>query len=721
MKKLSILFFFTVLCVSSAMGQNKYPPIAFAEGKLLGETIPLRDMAVATNEPMDIENVYVVPNNLRNASKSNPNALPMGPDPLNQTTPASRQPIGLLLDFQGGNSGEAGGVVPPDPTGAVGPNHYVHAFNLRVKIFDKGGNLLVGPIPLSSFLGSGNNDGDPIVMYDHLADRWFVSQFRVSDNALIIGVSTTPDPTGTFNVYEYPLSTFPDYPHYSVWPNGYYLTANKQGLATYVFERDVMLAGGASPQLRGFLLPGVVRNPNTVFSPEPANLVGNDLPDDAPGYIVYIQDDAWNNVSQDHIKIWEIDLNWDGASTISDPLELVTAPFDTTFQPFGTGDIPQPGTTRKLDSQSGIVSYMVNYRSFGTHNSMVINFNTDVDGNDTSGIRWMELRNTNGADPMSIYQEGTWTIADGDSRFMASNNIDEDGNIALSYNVGGTNTRVGLRFTGRLESDPLGQMTYPETSIIESPGVQTFINRFGDYAHMAIDIDNRTFWHTSEYFPATNQWATRVAAFRFIDDYADDVAVHMIAAPGFEGPYTSSETVEVSVINHGTDTQSNFDIELYVDGALVATETFTGSLDAGESANYTFSQSIDLSIEGHLYEVEARTILAGDEYPDNDEFVKEYLFGDLLAVNDNEINDQDLFMYPVADRQYELKYSTSQDFGDLNFRIMNLLGQQITTGIMETEAAGYRASVNLTNVSTGVYVVEVSNAKQKTSKQIMIK
>lgn len=720
MKKFILLFFIAFIAAGTGFAQNTYPPMAFAQGKFLGESVALRDIAVPEEVPYDIENVYVVPNNLRNASKQNPNALPMGPDPLNQTSPASRQPVGLLLDFTGGTSAESGGVIPPDPTGAVGPNHYVHAFNLRVKIFDKEGTLLVGPVPLGSFLGSGNNDGDPIVMYDHLADRWFVSQFRISDNALIIGVSTTPDPTGTYNVYEYPFTQFPDYPHYTVWHDGYYLTANKAGLATYAFERDVMLAGGEDPALRGFLLPGIVKNPNTVFSPEPANLVGTDYSMDTPGYIVYLQDDAWNGVDEDHIKVWEIDLDWDGLSTVSDPLVIPVSPFDSTFQPFGTGDIPQPGTSQKVDSQSGIISYMVNYRSFGGHNSMVINFNTDVDGNDTAGIRWMELRNSEG-NPWEIHQEGTWTIPDGDSRFMGSNGIDEEGNIALAYNVGSANTRLGMRFTGRMEGDPLGEMTYPETSIIESNGVQTWINRWGDYAHMSMDLDNRTFWHTSEYIPGTNTWATRVAAFRFIDDYTNDVGVFAFASPWYADPYTNDETVEVSVINYGTASQSNFDIELYVDGNLVATETFDGTLAAGESANYTFDQTIDLSIEGHLYEVEARTILSGDEYQPNDEFKKYFYYGELLSVNENEINEADLFMYPVANKQYELKYATNVDFGDMNYRVLNIIGQEITSGAMEADANGYRASVNLNNTSTGIYIVEVANAKQKASKKIMVK
>ncbi|HPF11312.1 MAG TPA: CARDB domain-containing protein [Flavobacteriaceae bacterium] len=726
MKKLSILFIFTLLCVGFGHAQQKYPPMAFGKGTFKGETTPLRDEPIITESEFDMDDYEEIYNDLRRPKKNNPNALPMGPDPLNQTAPAFRQPAGLILDFQAGSSAESG-FIPPDPTGAVGPNHFVHAFNSSVKIFDKTGTLLVGPVSLGSFLGNGLNHGDPIVMYDQLADRWFVSQFEcvpncssISSGILIMGVSTSPDPTGTYNVYEFPLGSFPDYPHYAIWPDGYYLTANKSGQATYVFQRDVMLAGDPDPLFEGFPLIGCFKNPNTVFSPEPANLVGTNYEYGMPGYIVYLQDDAWSAaIANDHIKIWTIEMDWDGDSTISNPQEIALAPFDSTFAPFGSGDIGQPGTGQKLDGQGGIISYMANFRKFDDHNSFVINFNVDIDGNDTAGVRWIELRNT-GSDPFTLHQEGTWTIADGDSRFMGSNGIDEDGNIGLGYSVGSSATRVGLRFTGRMEGDPLGQMTFPETSVIESNGVQTWINRYGDYAHQTIDIDDRTFWYTSEYIPTTNTWADRVGAYKLVDDYTDDLGVYAFVSPGFVGPYTNSETVEVNISNFGTDPQSNFDVELYVDGGLVDTETYTGTLNPGETDSVTFSQTIDLSIEGHLYEVVAKTALSGDDYPNNDDVTKYYLTGELLGTNDFQLNDHELFMYPVSLNLYELKYNTTEDFGVMNYRILNLLGQEVTSGKMETEVKGYRASVDLNTVATGVYVVEVSSAKQKLSKQFMV-
>ena len=69
-----------------------------------------------------------------------------------------------LQNFVGASASESG-AFPPDPTGAVGPNHYVHSVNSLVKIFDKTGGLLVGPVNLGAFLGS-TSFGDPIVLYD---------------------------------------------------------------------------------------------------------------------------------------------------------------------------------------------------------------------------------------------------------------------------------------------------------------------------------------------------------------------------------------------------------------------------------------------------------------------------------------------------------------------------------------------------------------------------
>ncbi|MGB0789509.1 MAG: hypothetical protein ACPGQR_08230, partial [Marinirhabdus sp.] len=376
LKKLFVPFFIMVCAV--AFGQETFPPSTVIQGKFIKKTIPLRDFEVnPKNTEGEVNKIRIIPNNLRANEKVNASALPLNGDGLRQKKAGGVVTHPLEQNFEGLTRNESGGFLPPDPTGAAGPNHYVNSVNVAIKIFDKTGNVLAGPVDLGTFLGSGNNSGDPIIMYDHLADRYFVSQFGAASNSLVLGVSETPDPTGAYFVYEFILSSFPDYPHYSIWPDGYYLTANKfTGNTTYAIERDVILAGGPNPQIVGFNLPGVVNNPNTVFSPEPANLTGSTFPADVPGYIVYLQDDGWGG-GFDHLKVWEIELDWANIanSTISAPLEIPTAPFESTFAPFGSGDVNQPGTSQKIDMIGGIISYAANYRSFGSYNTWVITFN----------------------------------------------------------------------------------------------------------------------------------------------------------------------------------------------------------------------------------------------------------------------------------------------------------------------------------------------------------
>ncbi|PKP24684.1 MAG: hypothetical protein CVU03_11405 [Bacteroidetes bacterium HGW-Bacteroidetes-2] len=613
------LFFF----ICFAFMQAQEAPEFISQGVFLGKTMPVSEMPTAGIPPVrDNTEARIIRNRLRAPRKVNTNALPLFGEPNAQSDFGGITSYALEENFDGATVSE-GGALPPDPTGAVGPNHYVHAFNLGIKIFDKTGTLLFGPISLGDFFQNGVNSGDPIVLYDQLADRFFVSQFRTSNNALLIAVSETADPTGAYNLYEFPLNAFPDYPKYSVWPDGYYMTANKfTGNTTYVLERDVILAGGANPQIVGFNLPGIVNNPNSVRSPNPAHLLGTSFTPNTPGQIVYFQDDGWSGVTFDHLKIWEITMDWNTSSnsTISAPLEIPTQPFESTFAPFGTGDVNQPGTGQKIDMIAGVISYMVNYREFGSHNSMTVTFNVDVDGNDRSGIRWIELR-TDGVSPWSIFQEGTYAPADANSRFMGSLAMDAAGNMGMGFQIASGTIPVGIRYTGRFDGDPLGQMTLAETTIINGIGVQSNSNRFGDYTHLTMDPDNFTFWFTGEYFSANNFWRTRIASFSLSGGFNNDLGVNSILNPN-DGILTTNESVQVSVRNFGLNAQTNFPLELRVDGNLVATENFVGTINPNESANYTFTQTVDLSTQGQTYVIAARTNLTGDEFPGNDSFTK---------------------------------------------------------------------------------------------------
>jgi len=608
-----------------------------SQGRFVGKTIPLKDFASSEERQYRINEIKIIPNNIRANEKLDLTGLPLdGNDPMRQAEKGRDTPSYMLeQNFDGISINESGGATPPDPSGAVGPNHYINAVNSVLKIFDKSGNLLVGPTALGSFLGNGTNGGDPIIMYDQLADRFFVSQFGSASNSLVLGVSETSDPTGAYFVYEFVFDNFPDYPHYSIWHDGYYLTANKSGEVVYVLERDVILNGGEDPQIVGFSPPGLVSNPGTVKSLATANMLGLDYPENSPGYITYLQDDGWDeSITFDHLKIWEVNIDWVSAtnSTISQPIEVPLNAFDSVFAPFGSGDLVQPETGQKIDMIGGVISYAANYRMFENHNSWVITFNVDVDGNDTAGIRWVELRN-NTTDAWTVYQEGTYAPDDGNSRFMGSSAIDIQGNIGLGFNMGSPTLPVGISYTGRYESDPLGEMTQTETIIVDGVGVQTYSNRFGDYSHLTMDSDGFTFWHTAEYFKLTNEWQSRIGSFRLSAGFENDLSVADII--NLENDiFTNSEPVEVKIRNLGTENQSDFPIELYLDGVLVATETFSETINVGEVAEYRFDQTLDLSTQGQTYNIRVKVILDTDQYSINDEKNQEvrHLFNNDIGI-----------------------------------------------------------------------------------------
>ena len=637
--RLKRLFFVLGLILSvSLSAQQTFPPEEIITGTYMGQTGRLDEFPLMeTTEEGKTVPTMVLDQRVNTQAQPVPTTTVIS---NLQTENGQIESMPLEQNFIGASASESGGVFPPDPTGAVGPNHYLHSVNSIVKIFDKTGNLLLGPVSLSSFLGIPSNNGDPIVLYDQLADRWVVSEFgSLGGNlGLAIGVSTTNDPMGTYEVWQYAFSGFPDYPKYGVWHDGYYGTVNLNGQTTrgFVMERDAMLAGDPNPQILIFSLPNIIVNPNQVKSPEPVNLLGTTIDPSLPGYIVYLQDDGWTgSITFDHLKVWEIDMDWTNTanSTISAPLEIATDPFDA-GELFGNGNgaLRQPGTSQRLAAHGGIVSFAANYRPFGTHNSWLITFNTFIDANETGGIRWIELRN-DGVNDWQIFQEGTFSIADGHSRVMSSSAMDAAGNIGLAYTVGSTSLAPSLRYTGRFDGDPLGMMTVAETTIINGPGVRTNSNRYGDYSHMTMDPNNFTFWFTSDYFSSNNQWRTQIASFSLSGGFTNDVGVNNIIQPE-NGVLTNAETVQVSIRNTGTASQTNIPLQLRVDGNLVATEVFTGTVNANETETYTFAQTVDMSTPGQTYVLEVRTALIGDEFTNNDSYEKsvKHLFVDDLGA-----------------------------------------------------------------------------------------
>jgi hypothetical protein len=418
------------------------------------------------------------------------------------------------------------GVLPPDTQGDVGPNHYVQWVNLAFAIYNKTGTRLYGPAngnTLWSGFGGGcesNNNGDPITLYDYLADRWMMSQFQLNAAPFqqCIAVSQTSDPMGAWYRYAYtwPNGYMNDYPHFGLWPDGYYLTVNQfnssgtayTGAGVASFERSKMLLGQSAQMIYFNLGTGY-------FGQLPADMDGwAQPPSGAPGLIL-----EWDNGTTDYLRIWKFTSNWTtpGSSTCVLSQSLATTNVDPDLCTAQRERcIDQPGTSVNLEAISDRLMHRVQYRNFGTYQTLVANHTVDV-GSGRAGIHWFEVRNTSGT--WSIYQQGSYAPADGLYRWMGSIAMDEDGNIALGYSVTGSSVYPSIRYVGRLATDTLGTLPQGETSIIAGGGYQSHsAARWGAYSALQMDNANGcTFWYTTEYIQTTGSapWQTRIASFSF--------------------------------------------------------------------------------------------------------------------------------------------------------------------------------------------------------------
>src|SRR5262245_17423343 len=254
---------------------------------------PLKSLA--PSEPADLD---VVPIQNPSPSPTPPDMTsPPGARAIEQTKQGNRPSATVVANFDGlgaGFKGPQGTAIlrnPSDNSLAVGPNHIFQIVNTRIAIFTKQGKqfqstgeVVYGPVRTNTiFKGFGGaceniNNGDAVVRYDQLADRWLVvmptfrrgparpdqpkpgrdgdpAQLSVPGKAeqpgaatalfkpspemaqtpqprgqatptpsagpysMCYAVSTSSDPLGSYYRYEFLRALFPDYPRPAVWPD----------------------------------------------------------------------------------------------------------------------------------------------------------------------------------------------------------------------------------------------------------------------------------------------------------------------------------------------------------------------------------------------------------------------------------------------------------------------------------------------------------------------
>ena len=436
-----------------------------------------------------------------------------------------------ILDFEGNGIGLPGFVMtfaPPDTEGDVGPDHYIQWVNGMFAIWNKAGNKLYGPAAGTTlFAGLAPNHCatyvvDPQVMYDAIADRWVLSAGSLIPPGFeqCVAVSMTNDPVnGGWYTWAFDYgSSYNDYAKGGVWPDGYYMTYNMfpasgvgyLGAEVCAFDRVRMLAGDPAA-------------PQQCFGPDPnygsllpahLNLGGTQLPPPgSPNYVMALG-------TSGQLLLWPFHVDWttpaNSTFPFDSPTTITVAAFTLPCNGTGAVCVPQLGTPQTLDTLGDRLMWRLNYRNFGTHESLVANHSIDTGSNAPTGVRWYEIRSP-GASPVA-FQEGTFA-PDSSWRWMGSVGLDVNGDIAVGYSVSSAAMNPSIRYAGRLWSDPPGTLPQAEATLQAGTGSQTVpLNRWGDYSTVSVDpTDGCTFWYTQQYLAAngTFNWRTRIGSFRF--------------------------------------------------------------------------------------------------------------------------------------------------------------------------------------------------------------
>jgi hypothetical protein len=506
------------------------------------EAEPVKRIPSSRTLPFDADPVVQGP---RRPNAGGAAAAPL----LAPTTTANFEGIGQ--GFTGPSGTFVVNSAPPDNNGAVGPNHVVEIVNTDFAVFSKTGTPLFGPVPINTLwsgFGGGcqvNNDGDPVVSYDRIADRWIISQFQVTTSPFqqCVAVSATGDPTGSYFRYAFNYTDgFPDYPKMGVWPDAYYETYNLfnnagtafLGSKVCAFDRAKMLTGAAATQhcfntssSFGGLLPG--------------DFDGRTLPPaGAPNPLVAL------GATSTTLALWKFhsDFTTPANTTFTGPTTLTVPSYSEACAPSGTC-VPQSGGGR-LDSLSDRLMYRAAYRNFGDHEAIVVNHAVTVGS--SVGVRWYELRGV--TTTPSLFQAGTYA-PDSTFRWMGSAAMDQAGNIAIGYSASSASIKPQIRITGRLAGDAAGTLTLGETTVIAGAGAQgSTLSRWGDYSSMSVDpVDDCTFYYTNQYIPVngTFNWRTRIASFKLSPCGGDDFSLSasptaLTLGPGATGTSTITVT-----------------------------------------------------------------------------------------------------------------------------------------------------------------------------------
>ena len=607
----------------------------------------------------DLPPVYTPrPYVLLNEFEPPPDRKPQGMTP---TAPARWNNIALApmpapsanfagLGFSTGvTGGQAGGGWPPDTNGDVGPVYYIQSVNTAFGIFNKSTGALVAAFTEDQLWGAGSsnpcqhfstpttsqgNQGDPVVIYDALNDRWILTDFAfeyVRDNNTgnwnptspfyeCIAVSKSGDPVfGGWWLYpvqmdagNVPPNTLADYPKFGLWGDGcLYMGANGFNNATGAYAGAIFASFNTGNLYAGTTLTSAIgyrssATDSDTFTMIPANALGNRVasmpPAGTPEYFVNESNNAWAF----DVRAFTKGANCGGGGALGMPVQVS----QTAYSYNGNVYVPQQNTTNLLDPLEDRVMQKVQYRKVGSAESLWVVHTTGGGSTTPAQPQWAQINVTNKTIATTPVQQQIYAPDNILHRWMGSLAVDASGNMALGYSTSSSSTFPGIAYAGRLITDPMNLLPQTEVVMQGGGGSQTTYSRWGDYSAMSIDpSDDCTFWYTTEYYEATGtNWQTRIGAFKFPSCITPPgPAAKLVFTQEPNPSYTSNTTITIKVSvedasNHVVTSDTSAITIALQGGSAGATLGGTKTVNA-VSGVATFNLSVDLA--GSSYTVHA--------------------------------------------------------------------------------------------------------------------
>lgn len=400
---------------------------------------------------------------------------------------AGTSSVNILSTFDGLNQIQSCACVPPDVQVAAGPAHVVEMVNLEGEIFNKLG-MSNKTFPLSSFFLTGSGSiSDPKILYDQLSGRWFASIVDISNNNVVVAISSTSDPTGNWTIYHLSAGTFlPDQPIVGISDDKFVASVNDfrsnsfVGAKYWVLNKSQMLAGVATATFSSTVNNGF-------FSVHPVQSLSSTTTQYMIGNVV-----SSGALSTSSMELFSI-TGVPGVSTVT--TSASTFPVSSlTIPPSGV----QPGTASTIDTSDirvedalwtgGTLWYALDDGCMPAGDVQL-----------RSCIRLTQIDTT--VSPVGIRQDFDFGIS-GQYLFYPAIRDDSQGNMEFVYGYSSASIFPSLAVTGQVTTDLLNSVGAPRTLKVGSASDAS--TRYGDYFGAGVDpMDPLVVWIAGEYHAST--------------------------------------------------------------------------------------------------------------------------------------------------------------------------------------------------------------------------